>query len=218
MLCALLSRTHVPRYERRLCRLCTVPHCMTRDPPSPILRPPAPTRDPPPEFPPPHLPSPLPPSPRLHHPATPSLTLLPRPPTCAAIGWAALHQWLPVLRSQYSSAATKQLVLRVRIAPCITYGMELQRPARNGAYMMAVLRSTSAATCAASDMVDGVAKTTSKDIRIGIPASALVCRGFRQPSHGRARTPARHTHARWVADIRNPSAPEHVGSPAVRSA
>ena len=40
----------------------------------------------------------------------------------AANGWVALHQWLPVLRSQYLSAATKLLVLRSRIAPCMTYG------------------------------------------------------------------------------------------------
>ena len=57
----------------------------------------------------------------------------------AANGWAALHQWLPVLRSQYLSAATKLLVLRSRIAPCMTYGMELWRPAKNGANMTAVL-------------------------------------------------------------------------------
>ena len=57
----------------------------------------------------------------------------------AANGWAALHQWLPVLRSQYLSAASKLLVLRSRIAPCMTYGMELWRPAINGANMTAVL-------------------------------------------------------------------------------
>ena len=56
-----------------------------------------------------------------------------------ANGWAALHQWLPVLRSQYLSAATKLLVLRSRIAPCMTYGMELSRPAKQGANMTAVL-------------------------------------------------------------------------------
>ena len=245
----------------------------------------------------------------------------------AANGWAALHQWLPVLRSQYLGAATKLLVLRSRKAPCMTYGMELWRPARNGANMTAVLtwaanlisgihreashtaffkdrsvnqgvvladldilsaadhcrmaharqyarqatsaataathtyvhnnpcspefrielsaayapdymgaavwhglhardtwrkyarsghetalshgvRSTSIPTRAAPDMVGEVANTTCKDIRIGISASALVCRGLRQPSHwlhGRPRAPARRTHVRWVADISNPS-------------
>ena len=57
----------------------------------------------------------------------------------AANGWAALHQWLPVLRGRYLSAATKLLVLRSRIAPCMTYGMELWRPTQNGAKMTAVL-------------------------------------------------------------------------------
>ena len=57
----------------------------------------------------------------------------------AATGWAALHQWLPVVRSRYLSAATKLLVLRSRIAPCMTNGMELWRPAKNGANVAAVL-------------------------------------------------------------------------------
>ena len=56
-----------------------------------------------------------------------------------ANGWAALHQWMPVLRSQHLSAATKVLVLRSLIAPCMTYGMELWRPAKNGANMTAAL-------------------------------------------------------------------------------
>ena len=42
----------------------------------------------------------------------------------AANGWVALHQWLPVLRSQYLSAAAKLPVLRSRITPCMTYGRE----------------------------------------------------------------------------------------------
>ena len=82
------------------------------------------------------------------------------------------------------------------------------------------VRSTST-TCAAPDMVGEVANTTRKDVRIGIGASALVCRALRQPSsgmHGRPRAPARHTQARWVADIRNPSMREHLWSAAVRSA
>ena len=82
------------------------------------------------------------------------------------------------------------------------------------------VHSTSAPTRAATDMVGEVANTTRKDIRIGISASALVCRGLRQPSHGlhgRPRTPARHTHARLVADIRTPSAREQLWSAAVRS-
>ena len=57
----------------------------------------------------------------------------------AASGWEALHQWLPVLRSQYLCAAPKLLVLRSRIAPCMTYGMELWRPAKHGANMTAGL-------------------------------------------------------------------------------
>ena len=256
----------------------------------------------------------------------------------AANSWAAMHQWLPVLRSQCSSAATKLLVLGSRIALCMTYGMELWRPAKHGANMTAVLtraaklfsgihreashtaffkdrsvhqdvmltdldilsaarhcrmaharqyarqatsaaaaaiyvnndpcspefrielsaayaqdymgdsvgqglrtwdtwceyartchetalshgvRSTSAPTRSAPDMVGEEANTTRKDIRIGISASALVCKGWRQPSHGlhgRPRAPARHTHARWAADIRNPSPREHLWTAAVRSA
>ena len=46
------------------------------------------------------------------------------------------------------------------------------------------VRSTSTPTRAAPDMVGEVANTTRKDIRIGISASALVCRGLQQPSHG----------------------------------
>ena len=59
------------------------------------------------------------------------------------------------------------------------------------------VRSTSAPTRTALDMAGEVANTTRKDIRIGISASALACRGLRQPSHGlhgRPRAPARHTH------------------------
>ena len=62
---------------------------------------------------------------------------------------------------------------------------------------------------------------TRKDIRIGISASAHVCMGLRQLSdglHGQPRAPARLTHVRWVADIRNPSAREHFWTAAVRSA
>ena len=255
----------------------------------------------------------------------------------AANGWAALHQWLPVLRSQCLSAATKLLVLRSRIAPCMTYGMALWRPAKNGANMTAVLtqaaelisgihreasrtaffkdrsvnqdvmladldilsaadhcrmaharqharkaasaaaaatyvhndpcppefrielsaayapdymraavwhglhardtwcgyartghetslshgvRATSAPAGAAPDMAGEVANATRKDIRIGISASALVCRGLRQPSHGLhgPPAPARHTHTKWDADIRYPSAREHRWSAAVKSA
>ena len=255
-----------------------------------------------------------------------------------ANGWAALHQWLPVLRSHRLSAATKALVLRSLISPCMTCGMELWRPAKNGANMTAALtrakklisgihreashtaffkdrsvnqnkilagldilsdadhghvaharqyarqatsaaaaatyvhnhpcspqlrielsaayaldymgaavwhglrtrdtwceyvrtcheallshgvRSTSTPTRAAPGMVGEVANTTRKAIRIGISASALVCRGLRQPSHGlhgRPHAPARQIHFRWVASIRNPSACEHIWSTAVRSA
>ena len=55
----------------------------------------------------------------------------------------------------------------------------------------------------------------------GISASALVCRGLRQPSHGlhgRPRAPACHTHVRWAAEIRNPSSREHLWTAAFRSA
>ena len=54
-------------------------------------------------------------------------------------GWAAQHLWLPVLCSQCLSAATKLLVLRSRIALCMTYGMKLWRPAKRGANMTVVL-------------------------------------------------------------------------------
>ena len=57
----------------------------------------------------------------------------------AANGWAALHRRLPVLRSRHLSAATKLLVLRSCIAPCMSYGMELWRPSKRGANMTAVL-------------------------------------------------------------------------------
>ena len=69
-----------------------------------------------------------------------------------------------------------------------------------------VCSPTSTPTSAAQDMVREVANTTRKDIRIGISASALVCRRLRQPSHGRHGrpcAPARQTHVRWVADICN---------------
>ena len=71
-----------------------------------------------------------------------------------------------------------------------------------------VVRSASARARTAPDMVGEVANTTRKDIMIGISASALVCRGLREPTHGlhgRPGEPARHTHARLAADIRNPS-------------
>ena len=55
------------------------------------------------------------------------------------VWWAALHRWLPVLRSRHLSAATKLLVLRSRIAPCMSYRMELWRPSKRGANMTAVL-------------------------------------------------------------------------------
>ena len=46
--------------------------------------------------------------------------------------WAALHR---CLRSQDLSAATRPLVLRSRITPCMSYGPELWRPAKHGANM-----------------------------------------------------------------------------------
>ena len=57
----------------------------------------------------------------------------------AAIGWAAMHRWLSVLRCQHLSAATELLVRRSRVAPCMSYGMELWRLAKRGASMTAVL-------------------------------------------------------------------------------
>ena len=57
----------------------------------------------------------------------------------AANGWVPLHRWLPVLRSRHLSAATNLFVLRSRIAPCMSYGMELWRPSKRGANMTAVL-------------------------------------------------------------------------------
>ena len=71
------------------------------------------------------------------------------------------------------------------------------------------VRSASTPTRAAPDMVVAVANMTRKDVRIGISASALVCRGLRRPSHGlhgRPRAPARYTQVRWIANIRNPRA------------
>ena len=46
------------------------------------------------------------------------------------------------------------------------------------------VRSTSATTRAAPIMVGEVANRTRKDIMFRISASALLCRGLRQPSHG----------------------------------
>ena len=60
----------------------------------------------------------------------------------AAKGWAVLHQWLPMLRSQSLSAATKLLILRSRIGLCMSYGMDLWRP-KNRANMTAVLTRAS---------------------------------------------------------------------------
>ena len=68
--------------------------------------------------------------------------------------------------------------------------------------------------CALPDMI------WRKDIRIGISALALVCRGLRQSSHallGRPHAP-RYTQVRWAADIRNPSSRDHLWTAAVRSA
>ena len=83
------------------------------------------------------------------------------------------------------------------------------------------IRFASTPTRAAPAMVCAVADMTRKDIRIGISASALVCRGLQRPSHGlhgRSRAAARYTQVRWVVDIRNPSSREHLWSAAVRLA
>ena len=66
----------------------------------------------------------------------------------------------------------------------------------------------------------GSERATCKGIRSGISASALICRGLRQPSqglHGRPRATPHHQRPRWVADLRNPSAREHLWHPAIRS-
>ena len=105
--------------------------------------------------------------------------------------------------------------LHVRDAWC-TYA----RPCHETALSHGV-GSASTPTRAAPDMGGAVANMARKDIRIGISASALVCRGLQRPSHGlrgRSRAPARYTQVRWVADIRNPSSREHLWSAAVRSA
>ena len=63
-------------------------------------------------------------------------------------------------------------------------------------------------------------RATCKDIRSGISALVLVRRGLRQPAHGlhgRPRETAQHRRPRWVADLRNPTARDHLWYPAVRS-
>ena len=57
----------------------------------------------------------------------------------AANGWATLHRWLPGLRCQHLSPETTLPFLRSRIAPCMSYGMELWQSAKRGANMTAVL-------------------------------------------------------------------------------
>ena len=67
-------------------------------------------------------------------------------------------------------------------------------------------------------VVGGSERATCKDIRSGISASARIRRGLRQPSHGlhgRPRTKAQQQCSRWVADLRRPSAREHLWHPAV---
>ena len=75
----------------------------------------------------------------------------------AGNGWAALHWWLPVLRSQHPSEATKLLVLQSRIAPCTSYGMELwrpsKRPSKRGANITAVL-------VRAAQLISGICRDT----------------------------------------------------------
>ena len=63
-------------------------------------------------------------------------------------------------------------------------------------------------------------RATCKDIRSGSSASALVRRGLRQPTHGlygRPRETAQDRRPRWVADLRNPTARDHLWHPAARS-
>ena len=66
----------------------------------------------------------------------------------------------------------------------------------------------------------GAKRATCKDIRTGISAAALVRRGLRQPTHGLHGRPceaAQHCRPRWVADLRNPTARDHLWHPAARS-
>ena len=69
-------------------------------------------------------------------------------------------------------------------------------------------------------VVGGSERATCKDIRSGISASALVRRGLRQPTHGlhgRPRETAQHRRPRWVADLRNRTARDHLWHPAARA-
>ena len=69
-------------------------------------------------------------------------------------------------------------------------------------------------------VVGGAKRATCKDIGSGISASPLVRRGLRQPAHGlhgRPRETAQHRRPRWVADLRNPTASDHLWHPAARS-
>ena len=68
-------------------------------------------------------------------------------------------------------------------------------------------------------VVGGAKRATCKEIRSGISAPALERRGLRQPSHGlhgRPRETSQHRR-RWVADLRNPTARDHLWHPAARS-
>ena len=69
-------------------------------------------------------------------------------------------------------------------------------------------------------VVGGAKRATCKEIRNGISAADLVRRGLRQPTHGlhgRPRETARHRRPRWVADLRNPTASDHLWHPAAGS-
>ena len=62
-------------------------------------------------------------------------------------------------------------------------------------------RSPFTPTLAAPDLVGEVANATRKDIRIGISASALVCRGLWQPSHGCIGGPAHQLDKRTSGEL-----------------
>ena len=69
-------------------------------------------------------------------------------------------------------------------------------------------------------VVGGAERATCKDIRRGIRASALVRMGLRQLTHGlhgRLRETAQHRLPRWVADLRDATARDHLWYPAARS-
>ena len=130
----------------------------------------------------------------------------------AANGWAALHRWLPVLRSRHPSATAKLFVLRSRIAPCMSYGMELWRPSKRGANMTAVL--VRAAKLISGIYRDALHTVFSKDISVNqdvmlADLDVLSADGHCRMAHGRQY--ARHAAAATAAALyarNDPCSPE----------